>query len=292
MSEQQLIGYRAALAAVRHNTSMHAGLWLDKYLGLPSEAGGATSSLRSAEPKQQLVAQVAATDEPVGYKASFERWKAALQTLQPMAEGDQLGLVEAATLGRMVVGLGDESVLETNIALQHTYGMPYIPGSALKGLAAHYAHGVLGVDTAHEPWRKGGAAHAIVFGDPTRAGYVRFLDAWYVPNSGAPAGGQVRALHRDVITVHHPDYYGGSAQAPTDWDSPTIIPLLSATGRYLIALSGPQGWLARAYEILALALAHAGVGAKTSSGYGRMHLVVATVAYTALDGTVEQEATI
>src|SRR6266516_7290737 len=40
---------------------------------------------------------------------------------------------------RMVVGLGGETVLETDLTLHHLYGIPYIPGSALKGLTRAYA---------------------------------------------------------------------------------------------------------------------------------------------------------
>lgn len=40
---------------------------------------------------------------------------------------------------RLVVGLGDESVYEVSIRLHRNYGVPYIPGSALKGVAKHYA---------------------------------------------------------------------------------------------------------------------------------------------------------
>ena len=36
---------------------------------------------------------------------------------------------------RIVIGLGGAHVLETNMLLHHIYGIPYIPGSALKGLA-------------------------------------------------------------------------------------------------------------------------------------------------------------
>ena len=36
---------------------------------------------------------------------------------------------------RMVVGLGAENVHETSMTLHHIYGIPYIPGSALKGIA-------------------------------------------------------------------------------------------------------------------------------------------------------------
>ena len=41
------------------------------------------------------------------------------------------------TKSRLVVGLGDESVYETSIRLLRNYGMPYIPGSALKGIARY-----------------------------------------------------------------------------------------------------------------------------------------------------------
>jgi CRISPR-associated protein Cmr6 len=39
------------------------------------------------------------------------------------------------TLTRMVIGLGGKGTLEMGITLHHTYGFPYIPGSALKGVA-------------------------------------------------------------------------------------------------------------------------------------------------------------
>jgi CRISPR-associated protein Cmr6 len=35
---------------------------------------------------------------------------------------------------RMIVGLGNKSVHETSMTLHHVYGIPYIPGSALKGV--------------------------------------------------------------------------------------------------------------------------------------------------------------
>jgi CRISPR-associated protein Cmr6 len=76
-----------------------------------------------------------------------------------------------------------------------------------------------------------------------------------------------------VITVHHPDYYQGGKDAPADWDSPNPVSLLSATGNYLIALAGPSVWVDAAFRILELALAEQGVGAKTSSGYGRLRMM-------------------
>ena len=171
---------------------------------------------------------------------------------------------EAHVQGRLAINLGAEAILETSIALHHTYGTPYIPGSALKGLASHYTMKHLD----EKEWGKESQAFKILFGSPESAGYVTFFDALYVPRSGY----QGQALWSDVITVHHPDYYQTGNTPPADWDSPTPIPFLTATGDYLVALSGPEEWVKAAFEILALALEHEGVGAKTSSGYGRMLL--------------------
>src|SRR6266516_6731851 len=128
---------------------------------------------------------------------------------------------EAEVQGRMVIGMGDESVLETSVTLHHTYGVPYIPGSALKGLAASYVRQKLG-----EEWQKEGEAYKTIFGETNDAGYITFFDAYYVPGSGYK--GQV--LYPDVIAVHHQNYYQGGekAKAPADWDSPIPVPFLSA----------------------------------------------------------------
>jgi CRISPR-associated protein Cmr6 len=240
---------RQELKTVTIGQTTHPGLWLDKYLKKQVEGGGDNA-------KADHFKAAARSPVPAAYKTFFERWTKSL---------DAAGAVSqfAKAQGRLAIGLGNESVLETAITLHRTYGVPYIPGSALKGLAAHYAHMCL--DTK---WRKGSDAYNTLFGETTEAGYVTFLDALYVP--GSSKGDQPLAL--DVITVHHPDYYQGKNSPPADWDSPTPIPFLSATGSYLIALHGAESWVEAAFEILGLALKEEGIGAKTSSGYGRMTL--------------------
>ena len=219
----------------------HAGMWLDKFMPFQVRQGEQLPSDRE-EPRGGLVAQVARIAQPDAYKEFYERhWKPAL------AAADAKCRV-AHVQGRLAIGLGAEAVLETAITLHHTYGVPYIPGSALKGLAASYAHRRLEDDT----WRKGGAAHEIMFGSTTEAGYVTFFDAMYVPESGfCNEKRQPQALWPDVITVHHPDYYQGRPDSPpADWDSPTPVAFLSATGDYLIALKGDSSWVEKAFEIL------------------------------------------
>lgn len=248
---------RATLAGVGADSApaSHAGLWLDKYaLKVSREETGWKRELVEATVRKE------ASGERTDYAKFYSRWK---QTL----DGRGARCREAEVEGRMIVGLGAESVLETSIALHRTYGVPYIPGSALKGLARRCA-GKLDDGWTQEHSR-------VVFGNDKRdadatAGYVTFFDALYVPGSSRFGG----ALHADVMTVHHEGYYMRGDAPPADWDDPTPIPFLSATGSYLVALHCEyEEWLAPTFALLRYALKEVGVGAKTSSGYGRLNLL-------------------
>jgi CRISPR-associated protein Cmr6 len=234
---------RQPLENVQKTRTTSAGLWLDKFIR--------EQARDDRESRRVLVKEVAGIRLPEDYSHWFEQWRRALWSYGAVCR-------EAEVRGRMAVGLGEESVLETSVALHHTYGVPYIPGSALKGLAASFVRQHLGDD-----WQENTPAYKTVFGDTQTAGYVTFFDALPLPNSAT--------LHPDVITVHHEKYYQNDRAAPpADWDDPNPVPFLSATGKYLIALAGPPAWVSAVFEILKHALALAGVGAKTSSGYGRM----------------------
>jgi CRISPR-associated protein Cmr6 len=264
MEIKDIIAKRNALDALGINTS----LWLDKY--------SKNQSQDDTNSRGNLVREVAALNVPGVYKHFYQRWEQELCNYGVKPQQMRL----ACTKGRMVIGLGEESVLETSIALHHVYGVPYIPGSALKGLAASYARQRLGAE-----WQKDSPAYQTIFGDTNGAGAITFFDALLYVDSDQMASDQglKSVLHQDTITVHHPDYYQGKKdaqgklEAPSDWDSPTPIPFLSATGSYLIALAAPdledaEAWIDSTFEILGYALEEMGVGAKTSSGYGRMTL--------------------
>jgi CRISPR-associated protein Cmr6 len=240
---------RKELDKMKYEQTTHAGLWLDKYI--------VSQEREDTETRKTLVKEVAAIQPPPYYKDFFEQWKAHLQTYGAIFR-------EATVQGRMVIGLGNESVLETSVTLHRTYGVPVIPGSALKGLAASYARQHLG-----DAWKAGTEAYTTAFGNTDSAGYITFFDALYVPDTGQHNG---KPLAPDVIAVHHPDYYRGNDAAPADWDSPNPIPFLAATGTYLLALAGEPQWVEAVFTILEHALADMGIGAKTSSGYGRMKL--------------------
>lgn len=267
---------RDPLKNLQPDATTNAGLWLDKFLLSDEQLKGRQKSQKQKDqPKQILVREVAGINPAAQdqnrnlYAAFFARWKAALTN-------EQTTLGEATVEGRLAIGLGDEGVLETSITLHHTYGVPYIRGSALKGLAAAFARNRVGGKWKKEKAAEAAEAYKIVFGETADAGYVTFHDALYVPGSGVSG----QALHADIMTVHHPKYYRGEKDhdglvPPADWDEPNPVPFLSATGRYLIAVSAPPGgeaWRQAAFDLLKLALATEGIGAKTSSGYGRMNL--------------------
>ncbi len=244
------------LKAIHRDKGTNAGLWLDKYIKNQSQDD---TDSRSGLVRE--VSEIAISDT---YRQFYKHWEQGLTDV-----GARKRFARAN--GRIVIGLGDESVLETSITLHHTYGVPYIPGSALKGLAASYARQRL----EEKDWGKESSAYQVVFGDTSEAGCVTFFDALLHID---PQEASKPVLYQDIITVHHPDYYRGANNAvPADWDSPTPIPFLSAKGEYLVALAAPdlyhgQTWLNKTFEILERALRHIGIGAKTSSGYGRMTL--------------------
>ncbi|HYT92549.1 MAG TPA: type III-B CRISPR module RAMP protein Cmr6 [Gemmataceae bacterium] len=258
----------------------HAGLLLQRYLCEAATGEGGNPEEKRAILRAAINA--ARTDGVRAlYRMAFERWSAALPT-DPAP-------VTLQTVGRLIVGLGSENVLETGIRLHHTYGIPIIPGSALKGLAAHYCDQVWGVidkrfkkptkpeDEAYRQFLAGkgpkpeGSFHRLLFGTTDDNGCITFHDSWLTWDSPEP-------LLLDVMTPHHPKWNDvNNPVAPTDFDSPTPVPFLSVSGRFRVAVSwhGPssdqaKNWTELARSLLCDALTDWGVGGKTTSGYGRL----------------------
>lgn len=232
------------------------------------------------------------------YRRYYQRWR---DSFSPHAE---FACVELR--GRMLLGHGNPGGNEVGITVHHTWGVPMIPGSALKGLLAHrfdILYGPWGDQPAPDeaeraPWRGvrwkddaiahgPGECYRALFGAPdaadddrlrslgelagASAGLVNFHDALYVPSS-VPDD---RPFARDVLTVHHKPYYdrqGG--EWPNDWESPNPVGFIGvrAPARFLVVLTSRRGaadWAERAKEELLRALEEWGIGGKTSLGYGR-----------------------
>jgi len=62
------------------------------------------------------------------YTIFFNRWKKNITAI------NNVKTFEMQTASRLAIGLGNETVLENSMTLHHIYGVPYIPGSALKGI--------------------------------------------------------------------------------------------------------------------------------------------------------------
>lgn len=184
---------------------------------------------------------------------------------------------------RLAVNLAGGILENANICLHPHFGYPYLPGSAVKGLARH---------AAWCEWKKleGEAKQAIarriatVFGYPTgdddddgldaalkaegekdHAGCVAFLGAF--PEGKAN-------IEVDVLTCHHAKYYSGSKPQATDDESPNVqafpvvasgtvfcFPLLPLRDCGEAELKAAKDWLRAAIEVN-------GAGAKTAAGYG------------------------
>jgi len=249
---------RNTLDSLKYGDSEHPGLLFCRYLKEP-----ANNESRFNEEKEALFKGMkdSARGENLKnlYGAAFEKMSASLPPLALKKEFQ--------TEGRAIVGLGASSPAEVGMRLHHTYGAPVIPGSSLKGLAAHYCHQVWGA--VDDRFREKGEYHTVLFGTTDESGRILFYDAWLTP------GSLKDCFCNDIMTPHHPGYQGESAP-PTDFDDPVPVRFLSVKGSFLIALAcndhGEEGakWAALAMKLLGEALASWGAGGKTSSGYGRM----------------------
>ncbi len=234
----------------------HPGLWFDRYL--PHQLERSEKPPKEGAPTAQHVERTAGFKAPLLYDASYRRWQVTLMELGAQTR-------EMEVVYRLAAGHGGKNASESGLTLHHSYGVPIVPGSSLKGAAAAFADKRLS-----DLWGATSDAYKTLFGTTEEAGYITFLDALPLPNKWQ--------LLSDVLTVHHRQYYQAGEKEPdipqpADWDSPTPVSFLSVRGSFLIALlpaAGAEGWAKVAFEILQKALAEQGVGGKTSSGYGRL----------------------
>jgi CRISPR-associated protein Cmr6 len=254
---------RSVLENLKPTAETHAGLLLQRYLTAhkPKQRDNTQDT-----PEEMLLDQATGVKVSEVYRAAFRRWLKQFVQKTPAGCARVHFTVQAAA--PIAIGLGNASPLEVGIRLHHTYGMPLLPASALKGLCRRVARLL-----RHDSKLSDEAIDALFgFSRDTQAaaGAVVFYDAWYDPDSvrGAP-------FHRDVITVHHPAYYGSGEVAPTDFDDPTPVPFLviKPGARFLCTLDAPDpAWARFAEQMLLWGLENLGVGAKTNAGYGYLRL--------------------
>ncbi|MGB9794706.1 type III-B CRISPR module RAMP protein Cmr6 [Caldisericum exile] len=246
-----------------------------------------TNPEEESENKDKYLNMVINEFERIKKKYIPDVWKRIKQTIEDFQKnGFFTQNFSYALSWRLVIGLGASHPQETSMTLHHIYGIPYIPGSAIKGVTRHWAvlrfaeelakKNNLGIEKAIEEVSKklenGDESLSLfldtisfqdlikIFGTQKEEGKVIFFDAYPDENI---------ELKIDIMNPHYPDYYGGD-KTPTDWQNPVPIKFLTIekTKFQFYLASRDKDLLTKAENLLKDALKNYGIGAKTSLGYG------------------------
>lgn len=225
--------------------------------------------------------------------------------LPPKVESYAVEKFRLKTAYRLVIGAGYPSFIENGFLFHHVYGIPYIPGETLKGLAravfilsvaeaikgetklykieeelSEEAEGIsqqipnkisiilddYTIENPVETFRK-------IFGSKKRRGQVIFFDAY--PVEFKPS----EHFEADIMNSHYGDYYQ-SGKAPADWLSPNPIHFLALKEGIVFEFNlglaplelmednEEKLLLATAKKLLEVGLENFGVGNKKRKGYG------------------------
>lgn len=295
----------------------HVGLWLDRCLveeTIPKE--------KEAHPGRDFLVRVAidalrmskdsGEDAPAirEYRSIFARWE---QRMQQSVPGMVRRVYRLRALSRIVLHPAtNETVTEGGVLLHHTYGVPYIPGSALKGAARAWAMGrgledpppgilpnqrieemtwmdhLFGLERdSDKEWLQARKDAGESDDRPDTAGMFDFMDALLVPEMPPKAKKTFSPLALDIVNPHFVEYYtkntGDKVHPPRETSDPvpshflTISP--GTTFLLVVETRDATGtvfarWLDwMLMELLNPALRELGIGAKTSSGYGRLEIL-------------------
>ncbi|MFK3861859.1 type III-B CRISPR module RAMP protein Cmr6 [Pseudoalteromonas rhizosphaerae] len=236
--------------------SINPSLWLQKGLKRKEED-------KDKLPKDEDKPKTKHLKELVDFKCelypkAFNRW------VDLTSDENRFSQSVMTLENRLLIGLTGNGALETGCSLSHNYGMPYIPGSSVKGVVRAWA-------TKYLP--NSNAALEALFGtydsEQTNrvAASVTFHDAWWIPD---PEKKEHKSFVLDVVTTHHQGYYNGKEDLPSDKDSPIPNHMLAVQGSFLFAIEGDPKSIKLCQELLQKALAGNGIGAKTAAGYGYM----------------------
>lgn len=220
-----------------------------------------TRSLQQSEEgdkpfKRALLEKACQTETSGFYKAALQRWKKA-------TSGEGFAGFDAPLEGRLLLGLSTGGALETGVSTHHSYGMPMIAGSSVKGVAHAHARTIgLTPDVL-----------AVLFGEDEEtakdgrvagAGCLIWHDAWWTPINQKIT----QPFVDEVVTVHHQDYYADKQKSATDFDSPVPNQQMAVQGGFYFVVEGDAAWASFASSLLKQALQQHGIGAKTAAGYG------------------------
>jgi len=199
----------------------------------------------------------------VDFTAINEHHKSAIKKL-----GLTIESLKCSTDWRLIIGLGGESVYETSMTLHHIYGIPYIPGQAVKGIVRN---SIITELFDNEDQALENLGFCKIFGSQKNKGQMIFFDAFPTAKP---------RIKPDIMNVHYPDYYGSKKLPPADYQNPNPIPFLTVEKtefEFIIGIKDNkivgtgelnEKSLNTAKNWLKEALKNHGIGAKTAVGYG------------------------
>lgn len=234
----------------------HLDIWLDRYV-LRNEQSW---KIEKKDRERALERFCRKWHSEMG-KLAAARQKAMVEDLH---RANGFRRFEATVTGRLLVGYAQATATEVALGFHRMWGVPRIPGTALKGIARAYAT-LEGEGSTDELKACFGSEPET---EPLERGSVAFYDA-------LPVDGSFE-LAMDVLTPHHQEYYQGK-QAPVEWENPIPCTFLSVVKTRFVFTVGllpdPKGMvhvprLEQSTNALKSALSEMGVGAKTGAGYG------------------------
>ena len=202
------------------------------------------------------------------------------------------------TKPKLIVGIGNTSVIETSMTLHHVYGIPYIPAQGIKGVFRNYFLEKY-FDFEKDNFKVAeleGVKEEICYeklykyifgddfwGDDSEKGNVIFFDVFPVSDI---------IIEKDVMTPHYRDYYENRSKelskykAPLDDSEPnpiffhtvkeTEFKFIFALNKKDLCVNKERKEIKIEYEnikkfiekIFEDAIQNHGMGAKTAVGYG------------------------
>lgn len=246
--------------------------------------------------KAELVDKIAHIKPNELYLLAFNRW------LKSTYKKDTYATVAAHINGRLFTGLPLGGTLETGVMTHHSYGMPMLAGSSVKGAVRSYTEQLFckRLDTGDIDYltvKKDGksvkkmqfstekqAILDVLFGatdtedtentdsNANNAGYLIWHDAWWLPpistNFTLSLGENSKPYIGEIVTVHHQKYYNGELEEALDIESPVPNQQLAIQGDFYFVIEGVHAWVEYAKKLLEATLQDMGLGSKTAAGYG------------------------
>ncbi len=160
-------------------------------------------------------------------------------------------LFELECISDLIIGMGNAHPMENGFTFDHSQGLPFIPGTTIKGIwkaALNEKHKISNKE------------------EPKQVDELIFLDA--IPR-------EIK-MKIDIMTPHYQPYYASNGKTPPgDWFNPIPIQfvVISKGSKFLWGIIHRSGKSTQDAEaMLEEWLKNYGIGGKTAVGYGRIKM--------------------